>query len=158
MRRPTTLLSSCALLAVMAIASPASVAACSCSSPGTLEENRTLAKTIFSGRVRSIALRENGVQLVVQFEPLARWKGGLEATVSVITGLDEAGCGYPFQVDHEYLVFAFGGTAATSPLSVSNCGLTSPLAGNPFVPLLGAPLLPTGTRSRTWGALKLHYR
>ena len=62
-------------------------------------------------------------------------------------------------VASEYLVFAFESYAVGStPFFTHLCSRTSPLADNPYVPLLGPPLLPTGASPTTWGAIKLLYR
>ncbi len=149
----------CALLTGAAFLAPSRVSACSCTNELTLEQEFGFAMAVFAGRVSSITPEGDGFHVRVMLEPSARWKGGFGSTVPVITPNNEGACGFPFEVDGEYLVFAFnGGSGADPPFFTHLCAKTSSLPGNVYVPQLGPPLVPTRTLTPTWGALKQLYR
>ena len=146
-----------AIAALAILASPLPVSACSCTNQLTLEQEFGYAAAVFSGRVISITPEPDGLHVLAMLEPIARWKGGIGATVPVYTPSNGGACGFPFEVDGEYLVFG-SASDPSGPFFTHLCAKSSPLEGNVYVPLLGPPLIPTGTRSPSWGALKRFYR
>jgi hypothetical protein len=150
-------------LVLVAALAPGAASACSCTNELTLEEEFGYAWTVFSGRVLAVqpSVEVNAPPLAIIIQPLERWKGPLGDPQVVYTNLDEATCGYPFEVGQDYLIFTtltYVGITYSPAHFTHLCAKTSPLAGNVFVPLLPAPQLPTPTRQATWGRLKLHYR
>jgi hypothetical protein len=156
-RHSTTLLAAVAL-ALATAPLPRTAAACSCTNELTLQQEFGFANAVFSGRVVSVDPVGDGFHVLAVLEPIARWKGGIGPTVGVLTPENQGICGFPFEIGGEYLVFAFESYAVGStPFFTHSCSRTSPLADNPYVPLLGPPLLPTGASPTTWGAIKLLY-
>ena len=141
---------------------PTPALACSCTNNLTLDQEFAAAGSVFSGRVSAIAPSPDPSYLAVQFEPITRWKGTLDATPVVLTPPNEGVCGFPFQVGLEYLVFASVyaiGVPPSAPVYYTHlCSRTGLLAGHPDLPNLPPPLVPTAVRARTWGALKGIYR
>jgi len=157
MPRPLTAYRNAALVVLAAALAPGPALACSCTNQLTLEQEFGFAAAVFSGRVLSIETDTYLNVLRVEFEPIARWKGGLEARVLVFTAITDGECGFPFVEGAEYLVFG-GGTGPAPPYGTHLCSRTGPLLGNPYVPLLGPPLVPTAARPRGWAGIKRHYR
>lgn len=147
-----------ALLAAL-LATPRSAAACSCTNNLTLQQEFDYASVVFSGRVLEIQPGFDNM-LEVRFEPLQRWKGPLHSAQLVVTPLDTAACGFPFEVGEEYLVFTTGmfyGVASHAEFT-HLCSRTSLLAGNPHLPGLPPPLATTPAARPSWGTLKIAYR
>ena len=139
------------------LAAPPGLMACSCLGPFPLEQQVASASVVFTGRVTAIQPSGDGSYVTVTLTPLLRWKGGLDPTVTVATGLNEANCGFLFEVGYEYLVFAW--TSSTpAPLFTHSCSRTAPANGNQDIPNLGAPLTPTPVRATSWGGVKRVWR
>ncbi len=133
--------------------------ACSCTNDHTVLQEFGYAAAVFAGTVTNIQPLGDGNNEIVTLTPTVRWKGGLDNPVQVITGLNPAICGFPFAVGQSYLVFAFTSTFSGQPAYWTHlCSMDGPLADNPIVPALPAPVLPVPTRANTWGALKSFYR
>lgn len=148
------------LLALTLAAAPRAAGACSCTSTPTLQEEFDGAWKVFSGRVVSIQPELDDLVAVV-FEPHERWKGTLDHLEKVVTPDFDGACRYPFVVGGEYLVFGqyrLVGITYTPRAFTHSCSRTSPLYGNPYVPLLPPPVLPTPAVARSWGTLKVRYR
>lgn len=156
MRRASLFLS---LLAALAL-TPRPAHACSCTNDRTLQQEYDNAWVVFSGRVVSITADPFGTY-AVQIDPIQRWKGPLQYAPIVVTPLNAAVCGYPFEVGTEYLIFAvnygYGLTYTPTPFT-HLCSRTAPLAGNPYISDLPAPLETTPAARPSWGTLKLRYR
>ena len=80
----------------------------------------------------SMIVRTRKVVLVLD----RAWKGALEDSVVIWTGTGSGDCGYPFQVNERYLVFA--AAADSGAFSTGLCTLTQPLdAASEYVRALG---------------------
>jgi hypothetical protein len=84
------------------------------------------------------------------------WKGTLPDVVTIYTGLWDGDCGYNFEIDIEYLVFAYDIGTKVAQLGTGLCSRTALLEGNPDVAELGAPVTPTLPTS--WGMIKRTWR
>ena len=93
-------------LAVLgAVGQPTPVFACSCVQMTEAEqfENATL---VFSGVVKSIS--QVGMNNSVKFQVNKLSKGDSDENVTVTTGLDEAACGFNFEIGNTYQVYTDG--------------------------------------------------
>ena len=80
---------------------------CSCEEPPSPEEAFEDADVVFSGLVTNIVLDDSGYYYEVTFQVIDVWKGeGLEE-ITVLTETYSDTCGYNFQINHEYLVYAY---------------------------------------------------
>jgi hypothetical protein len=80
---------------------------CSCTEPPSPEEAFEDADVVFSGLVTNIVLDDSGYYYEVTFQVIDVWKGeGLEE-ITVLTETYSDTCGYNFQINHEYLVYAY---------------------------------------------------
>ena len=115
--------------------------ACSCmTSPPSKAFEQSAA--VFTGTVASIQQDDYGK--IVHFDAERAWKGISDNTVTVTTASMSDSCGYDFEQDKEYLVYAYD-----TPLKVSLCGRTQPVAdayvdlaalGPGYVPMPSQPL------------------
>ncbi len=144
MTRPTVL-TLAGGLALAWLAAPAPARACKCAVPPALEARATAA-AVFEGRVSAVeelpaAGTADGDSRQVTLAVVRVWKG-LEnsETVRVTTRGSSASCGYMFEPNVSYLVYAGGSTAK---LEVSGCSRTRALsdAGDDLA-LLGAGITP----------------
>lgn len=100
-----------------------SAQACSCAAmdegaPIELSE----ADVVFEGSV--VEIEDAGGHLLVSFAVARSFQGAEAAeTLQLRTGLNSAGCGYPFELDETYLVFAYRSDDGATP-GVSLCGRT----------------------------------
>ncbi len=88
--------------------------ACSCVAPDpnkTLEQQVTEAYTdssaVFSAKVLSVVKFSKEGKLKVKVRLVKSWKGKLTKTLTVMTGLDSAMCGYYFEKGKTYLIYAY---------------------------------------------------
>lgn len=98
------------LLLVVACAWPMSeVYACSCAPPGTPLEERDMSDFVFAGEVLRIdtVIVETYPWRSVRFRVQRLWKGPDSTQVDVLTGMNDADCGFPFEVGEKYLVYAW---------------------------------------------------
>lgn len=100
---------------------PSRASACSCMAQ-TVEEAVASSAAIFEARVVSEV--DEGGTMVVTFAVTQAWGGVDHETISVRTARDSAACGFDFQVDETYLVYANGEADA---LTVSLCSRTARL-------------------------------
>jgi hypothetical protein len=105
--------------------------ACTCVSP-TFAEQMKEAVAVFSGKVVQTSQESEGI-MRVDLITKKKWKGRVSEKISVYTPDDSAACGYPFQKEVEYLVFATEDPSTKnqtdkSLLHVSLCSLTKPLS------------------------------
>jgi hypothetical protein len=101
--------------------------ACTCAPPPPPPEAVEQAAAVFTGvarRVRTIADFRRAVDLQV----VESVKGSNEYVLTVVTAADPAMCGYPFEVDGYYVVYA--GRDARGHLAVSLCSRTRPMDPN----------------------------
>lgn len=101
--------------------------ACSCMEGGTVAESLADATAVFSGRVTDIAAndsRENAT-----FTVFSAWKGDIGETVAVETSGNDGMCGYGFEMNSEYLVFAYGeGNSLSTGICSMTVGLSTSVA------------------------------
>ena len=87
--------------------------ACSCVPPGTPQEEMERSAAVFSGKVTKIVdenqnnfTQSSADSLAVQIEVKDAWKGIDQKQVVVYTARDSASCGFEFEVNQEYLIYA----------------------------------------------------
>lgn len=125
------------LIALLMLIDAPSVSACSCVGGLPLIDQITNASAIFSGTVTQLSLGEApaatlapgvqapGMQVFQTSVAVSQvWKGPADQQLSVNTAQDSAACGYPFQTDTEYLIYAYENEGQ---LYTSLCSNTKPL-------------------------------
>lgn len=151
------------------IVAPPPAYACSCAMPGPPQEALGQSTAVFSGKVTGIRLPQpprgpsvssaDPVNIVFVVDQV--WKGPRATILVVSTPRESASCGYTFQSNTDYIVYARGND---SNLQVSLCSRTAPLdkaqedlaalgAGakpdqivpEPTLPALPSPQIVTGT-------------
>jgi hypothetical protein len=128
-RTNAPLLALCALIAALIPLYGGTARACSCLQQ-TPAEAYEQAVSVFEGHVLEITPAPAGdehalPQLAVKLAVVRAWKGMEQEQVVVTTAGDSAMCGYAFELDKDYLVYA--GSSAKG-LSVSLCSRTAPVA------------------------------
>ena len=135
---------------------PDCASACSCASPAgvspreLVREELSYSDAVFAGKVVDIEdpaiSLSSAAPMTVTFRVSEAWKGAEGETVQVRTEVSDAGCGYPFDEDGSYLVFASEGELYDGEgLEVGLCGSTRPLpAAGETLAALGAGPAPTG--------------
>lgn len=99
--------------------------ACSCVQPGTPSTELNQSDAVFSGTVTDI--RSTGqYSVAVRFDVTEVWAGPVTPTITVSTADNSAACGYPFEEDEQYLVYATG--SAGTQYGVSLCSRTTQLS------------------------------
>lgn len=100
------------VLTILFIINTNILSACSCAVPGTPTETLEASPAVFSGKVININTYTdnlNGIQKnEVTFDVLKLWKGPSDSVLIVHTMKSGALCGFNFQEDTEYLVYASG--------------------------------------------------
>lgn len=93
--------------------------ACSCFPPNTISEEYQQSGVVFIGRVVSIRF-DSAYQYayvpgyIVTLTVLERWKGASGTETRIWTATDGTACGFPFEPDSTYLVYASGGDSTIS--------------------------------------------
>lgn len=89
--------------------------ACTCgSSSGNLsikqqvKEAQKQSRAVFVGKVMQVFQQPDASGVLVKFRVEKSWKGRLTREVTVATGQGGGDCGYRFEVDDSYLVYAYG--------------------------------------------------
>ncbi|KOS69719.1 hypothetical protein AEA09_03910 [Lysinibacillus contaminans] len=105
--------------------------ACSCAGPNTVEEELEQSSVVFSGKVVEIVdenknkfKQSSADRLAVIFEVEEYWKGLNQKQITVYTERSSVSCGYEFNLNAEYLVYAH---EANGALNVNRCSRTTPL-------------------------------
>jgi hypothetical protein len=96
-------------LSFMTIFIPSSVYACSCAQPLSVEEELSRSTEVFAGRVLKVKEQrsmDGSMTKAALFEVSEIWKGRSESQIIIHTGSSGADCGYHFEEDKEYLVYA----------------------------------------------------
>ncbi|HIW34531.1 MAG TPA: hypothetical protein IAA29_17285 [Candidatus Paenibacillus intestinavium] len=99
----------CFMVSMMTIYTPSNVYACSCAQPLTVEEELDRSEAVFTGRVLEVKEIKNLNGYLTKsalFEVSEIWKGGSESQIIIHTGGGGGDCGYHFEEDKEYLVYA----------------------------------------------------
>lgn len=114
---------------------PQAISACSCMmmmSGNPPCQSFWSSPVVFSGRVSEIktAVRETGSlrgygQRVVRFNVLGDYRGNVGTTTEITTGQGDGDCGYAFELNKDYLVYAYKGEDGA--LSTGICNPTKPL-------------------------------
>jgi hypothetical protein len=142
------------LLALLAlVAAPATTRACTCTEPPSFRQAYVQSQAIFRGTVTGIrSAATYYAQIWVTLQVDHRWKGEVPAAVEILTGENEASCGFAFAVDSEYLVYAL---PYGEELSTDLCWRTHLLSpGDPDLILLEAE----AAVPRAWALVKSLYR
>jgi hypothetical protein len=136
--------------------------ACECTAPLQLDLMVARSSTVFTGTVVAIQPSANAQYMLLTVTPALRWKGGLTDPMVIADPVNDGICMLHVTVGTEYLFFTdpvgVVGPAPETGVYVTSCTGTAPTQDNPFIAGLGAPLNPTPTLARSWGALKLVYR
>lgn len=99
-----------------------SARACTCSAmaeDAPIELSET--DIVFVGTV--VEIQDTGEHSLVTLAIEHSFQAAEEGAIQVRTGLDDADCGYPFEPDETYLVFAYQGEEGARP-AVFSCGRT----------------------------------
>ena len=80
---------------------------CSCLEPPSPEEAFGDADAVFSGLVTNIVQDDSGYYYEVTFQTIDVWKGEDSEEITILTDIYEDTCGYNFQINNEYLVYAY---------------------------------------------------
>ena len=106
--------------------------ACSCDGPNTVKEELELSSTVFSGKVIKIvdentnkSIQSSADPISVHFEVNEYWKGLNQSTIPVYTVRNTESCGYEFDLNKEYLVYAYESNGA---FQVNSCSKTTLLS------------------------------
>jgi hypothetical protein len=116
----------------LAFCIPVLTDACTCAYP-TFEEEMKKAHAVFIGKVVQMSQESEGI-LRVDLVTRKKWKGQVAEKVTIHTPDDSAACGYPFQKQVEYLIFARNDSSEEKQpgehraLEVSLCSLTKPVS------------------------------
>jgi hypothetical protein len=123
---------------------PATIHACSCAESASAQAELQQQTAVFSGKVIAIKkpfkllIRSSADPVNVTFEVDRVWKGDVGKIVSIQTAMSEASCGFNFDQNQEYLVYAYGNIA---DLRASLCSRTQAfLTASEDVEALGTPL------------------
>lgn len=112
------------LLVGMVLVTVAPVSACSCMLSTPAEEFADV-DAVFAAEVSDIEEDEDNEQLLVTLTVLHTWKGETyteEEEIVVLTPNSEAACGYNFEADETYLVYA---RLQDEALAVNSCSNTA---------------------------------
>lgn len=111
--------------------SPITSYACSCAGPNTVEEEFEQSAAVFSGKVveiedksKNMFNRSSADPIAVKFEVEETWKGINQTQITVYTAMSSVSCGYEFNLNSAYLVYAHEDNGA---LKVNLCSRTTPL-------------------------------
>ena len=80
---------------------------CSCLEPAPPEEAYEAADAVFSGQVTNIVEDGSGYYYEVSIQTIDVWKGEILDEIIVLTETYSDACGYNFQINNEYLVYAY---------------------------------------------------
>lgn len=119
-------------LIVFTFAAAGTSLACSCIASRASEKRQVSdsykhSAAIFSGKVTTMKLTEDGNYFTVTFEVKDSWKGAAAREITVKTAKDSSMCGFNFETGEEYLVYTYG---SADDLGVENCSRTSGLGNN----------------------------
>ncbi|TBL79473.1 hypothetical protein [Paenibacillus thalictri] len=110
MRKITSLiLMTVLVLSIMMSFKPSTVYACSCAQPQDVAAQFNRSQAVFSGRVLEFKEQRhlNGsLTKAALFEVSHIWKGGSESKITIHTGTGGGDCGFKFEKNKEYLVYA----------------------------------------------------
>lgn len=110
----------------VAVALPSAAEACSCRQ-WTRDEAFATATDVFEGRVMSVRIDTNNHTTVVELNVVRTWKGARSERVTVVTAQNSSICGYPFQENTSYLVYA---TTTEGVTRTELCSRTNPMSNS----------------------------
>ena len=94
---------------------PRQASACSCAYPESVEDELNRKTAVFSGKVIKMEdenkrsyIQSSADPIEVLFEVNESWKGVETSQVIVSAARSSASCGYEFELDKEYIVYAYG--------------------------------------------------
>ncbi len=112
--------------------SPTISYACSCAEPGPVKEELERSSAVFSGKViemvdknRNKLIQSSADLIAVKFEVAEVWKGKSNSQMIVYTERDSASCGFEFEQNQEYLVYA---NESEGQIRVNLCSRTNLLS------------------------------
>lgn len=99
--------------------------ACKCRQPPPPKEAMEGSAAVFSCKVTAVKELDER-RLEVTIKVIRRWKGALDKAIvaTVVTNRDGAACGYGFEKDKSYLVYANTVSAENDDLAVNSCSRT----------------------------------
>lgn len=108
------------------ILSSAETLACSCAPPVYGESLSVKVKrakkessAVFTGVVTQLTENREGFgYTTIKLKVIDLWKGNLSKEITVLTGLHDGNCRYPFEVNKKYLVYSDNGTMYSSSKSL----------------------------------------
>ena len=118
------------LIALMVLAAsvdavlPSAANACSCAQLPR-EQAFATATDVFEGRVLSIRIDASDHSTVVELNVVRTWKGARSERATIVTAQNSSICGYPFQENTSYLVYA---TTADGVMRTQLCTRTNPMS------------------------------
>jgi hypothetical protein len=102
-----------AWITLSSLLNPKPTLACTCAAPVSPAAGLKRSVAVFRGRViaidRPLAERLGasvGGTFRVRFQIVKRWKGASTKTAELVTRLTGEACGFPFEMNKEYLVYA----------------------------------------------------
>ncbi|MFQ5595074.1 MAG: LysM peptidoglycan-binding domain-containing protein [Anaerolineae bacterium] len=142
------------ILVGLLLVNPTRLFACFCVPEKSPTDELTRSTAVFAGRVTQIEtsstpMWEDVESVNVTLQVSRVWKGPLRTTLTVLTARQGIDCGYEFEEDVEYLVYARG---SGDNLTVWFCSRTRPLASaQEDLAALGAGNTPTTGQSNRLG-------
>jgi len=80
---------------------------CSCQEPPPPEEAYEEADVVLSGKVINMNLDDSGYYFEVSIQTIDVWKGDVLDEIIILTETSSDACGYNFQINNEYLIYAY---------------------------------------------------
>ena len=145
-----------AAVVALGVAGPASACTCVWPNPPPLEYMQDC-DAVFSGRIFDIdtlLYAYYPVHAYVEVEDC--WKGNLSDTLTVVTDINEAVCGYPFEDDRSYLFYAWW-EPLDDAYHTHLCSRTCPMPCSD-VQELGPPGCGVAAARPMWGTIKHLYQ
>nr|WP_309099617.1 hypothetical protein [Fredinandcohnia onubensis] len=94
---------------------PGQASACSCAYPESVKDELNRKTAVFSGKVikmgdenKNSYIQSSADPIEVLFEVNESWKGVETSQLLVSAARSSASCGYEFELDKEYIVYAYG--------------------------------------------------
>ncbi|MGH9877062.1 MAG: hypothetical protein ACRD5H_05440 [Nitrososphaerales archaeon] len=110
---------------VLVIPNTNSAFACMCALSLNPHDELKKSTAVFYGKVIDVHEDASGNRYEVRFDVERSWKGVSGETVAIFTALDSDACGYAFEADEKYLVYAY---ETEGSLYTTICSRTAPLA------------------------------
>jgi hypothetical protein len=143
----------------LVILSPKPAIACDCAGPGDACSSFWSATAVFSARVVRIEPTDESIRRVGHFrvtlQVIEPFRGAPQSEAVVFTNAGPTSCGFPFELNQSYLVFAVSGPRGF--LVTSSCSLTRRLdaAGEPLAYARRAKAIRPNARGDIKGSLEM---